>query len=196
MLDNGVLHLLVGLNADQYAAEMRGQLVAWISSRCQLLGDAPGVAIGREIQSQAMLEERPHACQYQQASGSSSTRAGTSMGRSVADHGAQHRKRRLPRRSWSVSELSSLPAASRSGADGVPGIRTSSAVLLCAGDGAWSSVTRALHRQARRATAAHVHVRGRCAGSPRTVVVYRIRSSLATAAPAAKAFQHAARRRR
>jgi glucose PTS system EIICB or EIICBA component len=28
MLDNGVLHLLVGLNADQYAAEMRGQLAA------------------------------------------------------------------------------------------------------------------------------------------------------------------------
>jgi PTS system glucose-specific IIC component len=27
-LDNGVLHLLVGLNADQYAAEMKGQLVA------------------------------------------------------------------------------------------------------------------------------------------------------------------------
>jgi PTS system glucose-specific IIC component len=28
MLDNGILHLLVGLNADQYAAEMRGQLAA------------------------------------------------------------------------------------------------------------------------------------------------------------------------
>jgi PTS system glucose-specific IIC component len=28
MLENGVLHLLVGLNADQYAAEMRGQLAA------------------------------------------------------------------------------------------------------------------------------------------------------------------------
>jgi glucose PTS system EIICB or EIICBA component len=29
MLDNGeALHLLVGLNADQYAAEMRGQLAA------------------------------------------------------------------------------------------------------------------------------------------------------------------------
>lgn len=28
MLDNGTLHLLVGLNADQYAAEMRGQLAA------------------------------------------------------------------------------------------------------------------------------------------------------------------------